>query len=415
MSSVTIRKRKKKKGYSYQLIIDYSNNHSDMDYMTFNSYDEAKKMKSEIESQLNQHTYIKPCKYTFGELLDKWEKNKVDITCDDDTSYGYSLINSKYLKPILGHIPIVNLTVEILDNYFKYIRTEEDGPKLSYQTAKNHKTNISGALTYAVKNSWLKDNISKYITIPKTEEEKQEDYVDDISDIDDIDDLYVEKKRAITPEQAIIVLNLFKDTCLLLPVSIAMFLDLRRSEICGILKQKLNKEKKILLVNATVVRGKKGLRFKKKNKSKKSRRPFYIPNILMDIIELDEKRKQKNREIYGEKYIESDYLCTLDDGTPMKPDYLSRNFTKILNKYIESQIENNPDFKFPQITLHELRHFNISLLLEYGINVVDVKDAAGHSDIDTTMIYAHTYSKNKKQIANKVDEIFEPLVNTSNF
>lgn len=415
MSSVTIRKRKNKKGYSYQLAIDYSNNHSDMEYMTFSTHEEAKKMKVEIESQLNQNTYIKPCKYTFSELLDKWSENKVNSTCDDDTGYGYSLINKKYLKPILGHIPIVNLTVEILDNYFKYIRADEDGPKLSYQTARNHKTNISGALTYAVKNRWLKENIAKYSTIPKTEEEKAEDYVDDISNINSIDDLYTDKKRAITPEQAVTLLNIFKDTCLLLPVGIAMLLDLRRSEICGLLKQKVNKEKQILLVNATVIRGKNGLQFKKKNKSKKSRRPFYIPNVLMQILEIDEERKRINKELLGDKYIESDYVCTLDDGTPMKPDYLSRNFTRLLNEYISAQKEHDPDFDFPQITLHELRHFNLSLLLCNGVDLFVVKDAAGHSDINTTMIYAHTNNQSKKQVANKVDEIFTPLMNSSNF
>lgn len=415
MASVTIRKRKKKKGFSYQLIIDYSNNHSDMDYMTFASHEEAKIMKAEIESQLKQGSFIRPCKYTFGEILDKWENSHVDSNCDDDTSYGYSLINKRYLKPILGHIPIQNLTVEILDSYFKYIRTDDDGPHLSYQTARNHRTNISGALTYALKNRWIKDNICKYSTIPKTEEEKAGDYIEDISDIDDIDDLYVQKKRAITPEQAIVVLNIFNNSCLLLPVAIAMFLDLRRSEICGILKQKLNKDKKILLVNASVIRGKKGLKFKKKNKSKSSRRPFYIPDVLMKIIEIDEKRKEENKLVFADKYKHSDFLCTLDDGTPMKPDYLSRNFTKKLEEYIKKEKEKDPDFTFPQITLHELRHFNISFLLENGINLVDVKDAAGHSSVETTMIYTHTYNKNKQQIADKVDEVFSPLFRSSNF
>lgn len=160
---------------------------------------------------------------------------------------------------------------------------------------------------------------------------------------------------------------------------------------------------------------KNGLRFKKKNKSKTSRRAFYIPDILMKIIELDNQRKEINKKIYGTKYFVSDFLCTLDDGTPLKPDYLSRNFTKKIDEYIKLEKIKDPDFSFPRITLHELRHFNISLLLENGINLVDVKDVAGHSDIETTMIYTHIYNKNKHQIADKVDEIFQPLLNSSNF
>ena len=415
MASVHMRKRKKKKGYTYQLIVDYSNNHSDREYISFDNSEDAKAMKSELESQFRQGSYVRTCKYTFGEVLDRWIKSHVSNTCDDDTDYGYNLINKKYLKPLLGHIPIQNISVETLNDYFAYIRTDEDGPHLSYQTARNHKTNISGALTYAVKNKWIKENICKYSEIPKTEEEKAGDYIEDISNIKDIDDLYVQKKMALTPEQAITILNIFKDTCLLLPVALAMFLDLRRSEICAIKNQKINKEKKILLINASITRGTTGLKFKKKNKSKTSRRPYYIPNVLMKIININEKRKEENKLLLGDAYIESDFLCTLDNGKPMKPDYLSRNFTKYLKEYISSKKEKDKDYEFPKITLHDLRHFNISCLLENGMNLVDVRDMAGHSDIRTTMLYTHTYSNNKQQLADKVDEIFSPLLKSGNF
>lgn len=414
MASVTIRKRKKKKGYSYQLIIDYSTNHSDMDYMSFDSFEEARQAKAEIENQLNKNIYIKQCKYTFSELLDKWHQNHVSSSCYGDTNYGYGLINEKYLKPILGHIPIKNITVEILDNYFKYIRIDEEGPHLSFQTAKNHKTNISGALSYAVKNRWIAENICKQSTIPK-DQEKTEDYIEDISNINDIDDLNTDKKQALTLEQCITVLNLFKNSCLLLPVSLAMFLNLRRSEICGLLNQKVNFDKKILLVNSIMIRGIDGLEFKKRNKNKTSTRAFYIPNVLLEIMKFDQNRKSNNKDLVGDKYIESDFLCTLDDGTPLKPDYLSRHFSATINNYIEQNVKINPEFKFPKITLHELRHSNITLLLENGINLVDVKNSAGHSDINTTMIYTHTYNNNKKQIADKVDEIFSPLLAKNNF
>lgn len=42
----------------------------------------------------------------------------------------------------------------------------------------------------------------------------------------------------------------------------------------------------------------------------------------------------------------------------------AENAKKYLNK---NQKDETPEFSFPQITLHELRHFNISLLLENGI------------------------------------------------
>ena len=68
-------------------------------------------------------------------------------------------------------------------------------------------------------------------------------------------------------------------------------------------------------------------------------------------------------------------------------------------------------FDFPYITLHTLRHLGISALLANGAYLTDVKDSAGHSCIETTMHYTHNYTKGKKEIANKMDEIYSPLLN----
>ncbi len=39
--------------------------------------------------------------------------------------------------------------------------------------------------------------------------------------------------------------------------------------------------------------------------------------------------------------------------------------------------------------MHDLRHTNITMLLEEGMGLMEVKDHAGHSDIRTTEIYTH--------------------------
>lgn len=406
---VSITKRKNKKSVSYQLCIDYGmvNGERDRDYITVNSYPEAKKMKSEIESQMNNNSFIRPNNMTFFELLEYWIKDYVLNECADDTAYNYELINEKYLKPSLGHIPIQKLTVQHIDEYLKYIRLDEKGPKLKFSTAKKHKANISGSLTFGITKGLLNKNVAIYSSIPSTEDERLEDDIDDINNINDIDDLISDtEKKALNANQASIVLNLFADTDMLLPVAIAMFLNPRRSEICAILKNKLNKDKKIILINAVVVRGKNGLKFLVRNKSKSSRRAFYIPNVLMQIIELDERRKKRNKLLLGSNYIESEHLCVKDDGSPLKPDYVSRRFTETLDKYIENERQKDPNFKFPRITFHDLRHTNITLLLEEGAIITDVQKAAGHSSISTTMGYTHQYNLNKKQLADTIDKIF---------
>lgn len=285
---------------------------------------------------------------------------------------------------------------------------------LSYSTVKHHRAQISGIFTYFISCKKLSNNICLNTTIYKNEDEKMLDTV--ITDIenfeDDIDDFVNED--FITPEQAVQVLNLFMNTPMMLPVALAMFCGLRRSETCGILKTKLNKENKSIIIDSSrVTCGSKTI-FKKRNKNKTSSRILYIPQLLMDIIELDEKRQQKNKAILRENYIDSKFLCVMDTGEAIKVNYISQNFKRTFDNFIniekQKAEENGTDFNFPKITYHKLRHFNISALLANGAILSDVKDNSGHSDINTTLGYTHQYTTNKKEVANKIDDMFTPYL-----
>ena len=237
--------------------------------------------------------------------------------------------------------------------------------------------------------------------------------IDNIENFED-EELY-EDEEFITPEQAIKVLNLFMNTCMMLPTCLAAFVGLRRSEIAGILKTNIDLQANKLIIKNTRVRCGKKTIFKKKNKNKTSTRALYLPKLMIDILNIEFKRQEKNREIYGDKYIDSKFLCVMDDGRPIRVDYISVKFKEVFDKFIleetEKAKEKGEEFNFPYITLHKLRHLNISSLLAHGAYITDVKDNAGHSCIQTTMHYTHNYTEGKQEIANKVDEIYTPLLN----
>lgn len=134
---------------------------------------------------------------------------------------------------------------------------------------------------------------------------------------------------------------------------------------------------------------------------------------MVNILKIEFKRQEKNKEIYGDKYIDSNFLCVMDDGRPIRVDYISVKFKEVFDKFIvkETEKEKGETFNFPYITLHKLRHLNISSLLSHGAYLTDVKDNTGHSCIQTTMLYTYNYTEGKQEIANKVDEIYTPLLN----
>ncbi len=427
---VGIRTNKLKNGFSYTVFLDYGivNGHRKREPLeTYSNKKDAQNYQAKVQTEINNNTFIHIPDITFSEAIDEWMENYVANECELNTAESYRTINEKYLKPILGHIPFKIISspkgIDIINDYYNYIRFElnnQTDPKtneplknLSYSSAKHHRAQISGIFTYFMKNKKIIDNISKNTTIPKDNNEKLKDII--IDDIESVgDDTLLEDEQSLTPKQAVSILNLFMNTSMMVPVALAMFLGLRRSETCGLLKSKLDKENRRITINASRVRCGNNEIYKKRNKNKSSSRILYLPKILMDIILLDEKRQEKNKLIFGENYIDSKFLCVMDDGHAINVDYISHKFKSEFDKFIENEkekaIENNTKFDFPYITYHKLRHLNITALLENGAELVDVQKNAGHSVINTTMHYTHQYTENKKEIANKIDEVFSPYI-----
>lgn len=426
---VSIRTNKLKKGSSYTVFVDYgvvNGSRKREPLETFSKKTDAENYKAKVQTEINNNTFISIPDITFSEAIDEWMENYVSNNCELNTAASYKTINDKYLKPILGHIPFKVISspkgIDIINDYYKYLRfdlcKEFDKSKnkykknLSYSSVDHHKAQISGILTYFVNTKRLQNNICLNTIIPKDDKEKMRDTV--IENIENFEDDFVfEEETTITPEQAITILNLFMNTPLMLPVAFAMFIGLRRSETCALLKNKLDKENCRLMVNASRVRCGNKTIYKKRNKNKTSTRLLYLPKILMQIIELDEKRQLKDKEILGNNYIESKFLCVMENGQPIKVNYISATFKKVIDRYISSELEKDSNFKFPKVTYHALRHLNITALLENGAELVDVQDNAGHSAITTTMHYTHHYTENKKEIANKIDEVFTPHIKIS--
>ena len=414
---VSIRKNKLKKGFSYTVFIDYGvvNGHRKREPLeTFSTKKSAEDYKTKIQSQVDNN---------FSEAIDEWMEYYVKPTLDETTIVGYDLINNKYLKPCLGHIPLkvfnTPTAINIINNYYKYLlydleketyKTKSGDVKnkknLSVCSVEHHKAQISGMLSYFMKQGKLDRNICINTVIPKAT--TTDVVVNDITKYNN-EDLF-EEDESLTIDQAVMILNIFMNTELMLPVAISIFLGLRRSEVLGILKSRLNKEKRKLCIDSSKVRAGKKIVFKHRMKNKTSRRILYLPKILIRIIELDEERQKRNRKLYKENYYESQFLCVMDNGSPINPDYVSRTFTRKLNEFIKEQKELDKNFTFPHVTYHTLRHFNINNLLENGALLIDVQRNSGHSDINTTIKYTYDTPQSKSAIAEKTDEIYKNLI-----
>ncbi|MBR1524063.1 MAG: site-specific integrase, partial [Lachnospiraceae bacterium] len=127
---------------------------------------------------------------------------------------------------------------------------------------------------------------------------------------------------------------------------------------------------------------------KDRTKNKSSRRTFPLtPEIKEMFLKMQEKQKA-NRELFGNGYNMEDSAYVFVDilGNLIAPDYLSRKYTRLRDKY-----------GLPHVTLHEIRHTVATLMVKHKVPMKYVQSYLGHSDFSTTAnYYAHVYNDEAK-------------------
>ena len=117
-------------------------------------------------------------------------------------------------------------------------------------------------------------------------------------------------------------------------------------------------------------------------KTEKSKRVISIPKFLLDDIK--------------------DYMNVLpyDD----KDDRLFP-FTK---SYIEHEMARGiKESKVKKIRVHDLRHSRVALLINMGMQIIEISRRLGHAKIETTInSYGHLYPDRQDKLANKLEEQF---------
>lgn len=105
-----------------------------------------------------------------------------------------------------------------------------------------------------------------------------------------------------------------------------------------------------------------------------------VPFVKERLLALKEEQEE-NRRLCGRSYIKEylGYVCVNEIGDLIKPSYVTRSFSKLLQAN-----------GFRHIRFHDLRHSCASLLLKNGVPMKQIQEWLGHSDFSTTAnIYAH--------------------------
>ena len=296
----------------------------------------------------------------FSDYLEQWLK-VVRITVSIVTYSSYSQMVRQAIAPYFKkkRIKLKELTAK--DIQFFYIEKLES---VSANTVIHYHAIIHKALKYAVKIDLVPINMADKVERPRLER-----FVGSFYDADEMKAL----------------LEASKGSRLEIPIMLAAFYGLRRSEVLGLKWDAVDLEKGTITIKHTVtsvcVDGKSTLVKQDRTKTRSSMRTLPLINFVKQRLIALKEEQIANRRLCGKSYNKEHigYICINEVGDLIKPNYVTDGFKTFLKAN-----------GLREIRFHDLRHSCASLLLANGVPMKQIQEWLGHSDFSTTAnIYSH--------------------------
>ena len=202
------------------------------------------------------------------------------------------------------------------------------------------------------------------------------------------------KGKAYSVDTAFELVDKIKGDVLEPAVILGLYYGLRRSEVLGLRWSDIDYKSGTIHIQNTVVRYTTTVECEQTKSDTSNRTLYIIPETKDYFLDL-RKRQQEAKLLLGSSYYDNDHVCRHNDGTPFKPNYISKRFSDLLKKY-----------DLPHIRFHDLRHTAGSLLLDSKMSIKQIQEYLGHDQVSTTLdIYAHLSLEGKKEPAMMMGKI----------
>ncbi len=262
----------------------------------------------------------------------------------------------------------------------KIFNISQHKEKLAFETTSKIKRTVRAILAQAKKQRLIQDNWASadFINFPK-KPSKTINYLNDeqaklfyatVSGLDDI--------RVRTA------------------MSVLLFTGCRRGELCGLEWSDIDLSNATLTIRRSVVAVNGFGTITKEPKTDTSKRTLSIPSVLVKCL-VEYKQWYDNMAVQlGDAWVHSDRLLVQWNGNPLSPGTVGVWLNKTLDKA-----------GLAHITVHSIRHTNITLQIASGVPLVTVSGRAGHARTSTTTdIYSHLLKSSDRAAATALDNIF---------
>lgn len=337
---------------------------------------EALKFLERIRGEIAYGLFTEGGDQQFVPFMKEW----LDTTVKSNVSIiSYQSYTSTFNYHIAPYFIPLNLKLrDLKPMHFQRFCYEKVKEGLSAKTVRKILCIIKQNLRFAIQMDLLARNPAAVVTLPKITKFKSNFY--------DEAQLYQ-------------LIKAIAHKTIEVPVILTIALGLRRGEVIGLRWKNVDLENNAIYICESKVAVTGQGNILKGTKTEVSTRLLPIPPELTEYLKKVKARQAENKKNFGNCYIESDFVCVFDDGTPIKVEYLTINFRR--------ELENA---KLPLIRFHDLRHGNASYLFKMGLSLKEIQAWLGHSLLSTTAdIYTHLDEEMKFKGAQKVAGLLKHL------
>ena len=172
------------------------------------------------------------------------------------------------------------------------------------------------------------------------------------------------------------VLSWFKDTPIELLVLLGIWQGFRVSEIRGLKKSDFHDG--TLLIDRVIVNVGNTPIEKKAAKTVESRRKMTVPPIIQDMVDK----------------VDGEYI------TKLSGESIYKRFKRVVKRH-----------GYPDLTFHDLRHLNASIMLLLGVPDKYAMERGGWSTTSTLKrVYQETFSSEREKMDTRIDSYFENIL-----
>lgn len=177
------------------------------------------------------------------------------------------------------------------------------------------------------------------------------------------------------------VFSIVKGTEIELPCLLSAWLSLRVGEVVGLQFQDVDMEKRTLKVRRTIIQTEDGYEVREGCKTEKSKRSLSIPDYLFQMITAIPHKE------------ETDFIVMLTRKS-------------IYSKFKRLMKKNGYD-----ITYHDLRHLNASVMLMLGVPDKYAMERGGWStDHILKSVYQQTFTEERRRVDEVIDSYFNAVI-----